>query len=424
MDLLARANAANQLAKDGRDDDALAEFRAILGLTALAPIRAGCFNSIALILAGRGQNQRALELCHEAARICPGLADSYNNIGMINLWLARLPDAMRWFDRALALDPWHEQAAFGRATALLLEEDYLRGFQEYECRWRSNHNGLAKISACWPEWNGANGRRVFIYGEQGTGDTLCMLRYARLIHAAGVHQAWVVQRGLRTLVESMGVIDHVLETGDPLPEFDCHLPAASLPRLFKTTAATIPTCPYLPVPAINSKTIDYQLRVGIAWRGSKAQGNDRFRSTNLDHWREVLAVPNVEFHSLQVDAADEALFYPQLVQSLPPATWLETARRLQALDLIISVDTSLIHLAGALGLNCWCALHCRPYFVYPLTRPDSPWYPTVRLFKQTREFDWTAVFATIAHELKSEAARHTLQSNPPPGHPLGPDARP
>jgi hypothetical protein len=147
------------------------------------------------------------------------------------------------------------------------------------------------------------------------------------------------------------------------------------------------------------KSAQSAVKVGLAWRGSKIQGNDRFRSTNLDQWRAVLAVPGVEFHSLQVDGADEALFYPQVIHTPPPSDWLETARRLCALDLVISVDTSLVHLAGALGVPCWCALHCRPYFVYPLCRPDTPWYPSVRLFKQTREFDWPPVFSQIAQAL-------------------------
>ncbi len=129
------------------------------------------------------------------------------------------------------------------------------------------------------------------------------------------------------------------------------------------------------------------------------QINDHIRSTNLDQWREVLEIPGINFHSLQVDGADEALLYPQLkVHSMPP-NWLETAARIAALDLVISVDTSIVHLAGAMQIPCWCALHSRPYFVFPAVREHTPWYPSVRLFKQKKEFEWSPVFSAIAQEL-------------------------
>jgi hypothetical protein len=145
------------------------------------------------------------------------------------------------------------------------------------------------------------------------------------------------------------------------------------------------------------------MNVGLCWRGSSIQTNDRIRSTNLDQWAPVLEAggSDVEFHSLQVDGADEAFVYRQIVMHPPPQDWLETARRVCALDLVISVDTSIVHLAGALGVPVWCVLHCRPYFVYPLVTENCPWYPSVRLFKQQKEFEWSPVFDHVARELKS-----------------------
>ncbi len=137
------------------------------------------------------------------------------------------------------------------------------------------------------------------------------------------------------------------------------------------------------------------------WRGAVTQLNDKFRSTNLDLWQKVLAVPGVTFHSLQVDNADEALTYPAIVQHEKPKDWLDTALRVCGMDLVVTVDTSMAHLCGALGVPCWVAMHARPYFVFPLHREDCPWYPSLRLFKCTKDFDWLPVFQQIANELQA-----------------------
>ncbi len=169
---------------------------------------------------------------------------------------------------------------------------------------------------------------------------------------------------------------------------------------------SIPPAEFIPKP----EPIDYGegYHVGIVWRGSKIQLNDKIRSTSLESWAPLLSVSGVKFHSLQVDGADEALAYPEITMHDPPADWLETARRVAGMDLVISVDTSMLHLCGSMGVPCWCALHCRPYFVFPLVRQDCPWYPSVRLFKQTQEFDWIPVFKTIANELTAHKNQNSV----------------
>jgi hypothetical protein len=226
-----------------------------------------------------------------------------------------------------------------------------------------------------------------------------MLRYARLIRALGMRQTWVVHTSMQPLVSLIEEIDLVQVSGQEAPEFDCHIPAASLPLMFGTTIDTVPDGIVFQREKIVPKDYGPGLHVGIAWRGSRLQLNDRIRSTNLDQWRPVFNVPGITFHSLQVDGSEEGLLYPELNMESNAADWKETASRMLGLDLVISVDTSVVHAAGSLGVPCWCALHCRPYFVFPLVREDCPWYKTVRLFKQRKEFEWHPVFQNIANEL-------------------------
>ncbi len=392
-----QCDAATRMISEGREEDAIDIFQSALVGTKNARIRAGIFNGIGQIYANRGQMIDADSMFQSAHNLYPESADAIANIGLIHKWRGNLPEADRWLNRALELNPWHSAAQFTQALSVLLAGDYKRGFELYECRFRSSLGGLKKLETCWPEWDLTNGKQVYVYGEQGSGDIFLMLRYARLIKALGVKQSWVVHKSMVPLVKTIVEIDHVAGAGDPLPEFDCHIPAASLARLFETTLNTIPEA-ILPKPA----GVDYGpgFHVGIAWRGSKVQLNDRFRSTNLDAWAPVLDIPGVTFHSLQVDGADEALLYPNICMDEKPADWMETARRVAGLDLVISVDTSMVHLCGSMGVPCWCALHCRPYFVFPLSREDCPWYPSVRLFKQRKEYEWAPVFESIANELK------------------------
>lgn len=398
---------SNELIKDGKLEVAKERCEEILKLTKDKKLRAAAINNIGMIACQLGHLDVAESAFRDAIAEFPGIPDAYSNMALLNQWRgeAYYNDAIRQATRALYIDPWHEQAAFIRAMVYLLQGDYQRGFAEYECRWRSKNNGLTKLNCNQPEWNGHNGRHVFVYGEQGHGDSILMLRYAKLIKERGIKQSWVTQGGMSALVKTIPEIDQTINVGDPLPDFDCHIPAVSLPRIFETTLETIPSSPYLTRPA---DAVDYGegFHVGICWRGSTAQTNDKHRSTNLELWRDVLAVDGVTFHSLQVDFADEALLYPKIKMYEKPKDWLETANRVAGLDLVISVDTSVVHLAGALGVDCFCALHSRPYFVFPPRFGSAtPWYQSVKLFRSQRVGDWPQVFSQIANELKQRTKK-------------------
>lgn len=390
---------ATKLAREGEENLALEHFKTALQITRHPGMRSGIFNNIAIIYARRGQLEEAWEMLDHALQEDPQSADALCNKGQVRKWMGNLDQADRYCEQALAINPWHNEAQFLQALNALDRGDYAHGFPLYECRWRSKTNGYRKIECDRPEWTGpgdqCEGKRLFVYGEQGAGDIFLMLRYAPLIRAAGMWQSWAVKPGMNELLD--GLVDHCSEKGEPPEDFDCHIPSASLPYVFGTTMENIPPAPYLSV----HDRVNYGpgFHVGIVWRGNKAQYSDQIRSTSLAEWSAVLAVGGVTFHSMQVDGAEEALFYPKLHIHVAPTGWLDTARRLAGLDLLISTDTGILHLAGALGLRTWCALYCRPYFVFPIARQDTPWYPSVRLFKQKKAFDWRPVFDEISKEL-------------------------
>ena len=405
---------AIELIKDGKTDLALERLREVLALTTNTKVRAAALNNLGMILANRGQNTRALEAFELTSREEPGYADTWSNLALVNKWNGRYSDAIRYASKALTLDPWHEQAGFIRSMALLLDCQLERGFAEYECRWRSKSNGLRKIESPVREWDGTHGTRLLVYGEQGHGDSILMLRYAKRIREMGLWQAWVAQKSMVPLLRMIPEIDLVLEPGEPLPEFDCHIPSVSIPRVLGETIETLSGAPYVH----SDLREDYGegFHVGIVWRGSHAQLNDMFRSTCLSDWKPVMDVPGVTFHSLQVDHADEALLYPQIISHPKPEDWSETVRRVQGLDLVITVDTSMVHLCGALGVPCWVAMHCRPYFVYPTKFIHyTPWYDSVSLCRQPRELEWSPVFQEIAEKLTKKCSNNTLESYPPDG---------
>jgi len=388
---------AAELAKEGESVSAINHFQLAADVHKHGFVRACAVNEIGRIHANSGQTTAALGHFKQALSFAPDHAGIMCNIGLCHRWQGRLDEAERWLKRALKVNPWESNAALELSFVKMLQGDYLDGFKRYETRFRTPGGALTKLVRPFPEWDGTNGTKLLVYGEQGSGDIFLMLRYAKLIKERGVHQSWVVHAPMLPLVKTVADIDYAFEPGGTEPDFDCHIPAASLPRLFETTLKNIPPAKCIPMP----DAVDYGdgFHVGIVWRGSKAQANDAIRSTNLNQWLPVLNTPGVTFHSLQVDGAEERLAYPQITASEPPKDWLETARRVAGLDLVISVDTSMVHLCGSMGVPCWCALHCRPYFVYPLVTEDCPWYPSVKLFKQEKEYEWQPVFERIAGEL-------------------------
>ncbi len=267
-----------------------------------------------------------------------------------------------------------------------------------------------------PRWRGEplQGRTLLIHAEQGLGDTIQFCRYPFPTDGPVVFE---VQPRIARLLGGLPGAARIVPVGDPLPQFDLECPLMSLPAIRGTTEATIPSdVPYLSAEADavarwRARLGEHGFRVGIAWQGNPSRREDTGRSIRLEHFLPLAAVPGVRLLSLQKDTGAD-----QLAPGMPVETlgddfdqgrdgFIDTAAVMMNLDLVITSDTAIPHLAGALGRPVWVALRAVPDWRFMLERPDSPWYPTMRLFRQTTRDDWASVFAAIKDALAALVER-------------------
>ncbi|MDR3733958.1 MAG: tetratricopeptide repeat protein [Acidobacteriaceae bacterium] len=329
------------------------------------------------------------------------------------------PGAVALYRRGLVIEPEHPAIRWNLALALLRHGDFTVGWANHEARLLLT--GPQKIRL--PElstsiWDGQDltGRTLLLHTEQGLGDTLQFVRYVPLVAARGGKIVLVAPRPLVNLLRSLPGVDVLIATGDPVPPFDFWLPLLSLPRVFSTTLDTIPErTPYLRADpecvATWQQRLGNGIRVGLVWAGSPGNGNDRNRSCPLELLVPLLAVPGIRWFSLQKGsrAADPArLGWQERITDLDPLIddFADTAAIIANLDLVVSVDTSVAHLTGALGQACWVLLPFAPDWRWMLDRTDSPWYPRSRLFRQTRPGDWSAVVTAVATALAGLSSCH------------------
>lgn len=375
---------------------------------ALRPRYVEAYNNLGIVRQHQGRFEDAIAAYRKALDLKADHVETHNNLGLALQVLGRLDEALHSLDRAIQLKPDYVDACVNRAHCLLLGGDLRRGFIEYEARWR--RPGVAQPSFAQPQWDGSelNGRRILLQAEQGLGDTIQFVRFAPLVAARGGRVLIECDPALTRLLGSASGVEEVIPRGQPLPEFDVHLPLLSLPRIFETTLESIPsTVPYLTAPQSRQlKTPGKSwLKVGIVWAGRPEQGNDRNRSCPITQFLHFRQIPEVVFYSLQKGPQAEAL--AQLDGKLTVEELGErmtdlaaTASVIMQLDLVITVDTSVAHLAGALGQPVWTILSFASDWRWLRDREDSPWYPTMRLFRQTTPGDWDPVFVRLSQELK------------------------
>jgi len=384
----------------GRRDEAVACHQAAL---AIDPESWAAHNNLGTALQELGRRDEALAYFQRAVAIKPDYHEAHTNLGNAQNALGRSDQAVECHRRALALAPDFPEAHWNLALALLQRGEFAEGWRQYQWRWRRRAVGQERWRAYpQPVWDGeeSSGGTLFIWTEQGLGDNLHFVRYAE----AAARLGWrVVLEAPRALVRLFAAIPgiQVIAEGEPPPPFDVHCPLLGLPRAFATMLETIPAAiPYLTAP-VRRLAERPGLKLGIAWRGRKSNKRDRVRSLEPALFGQILALPGLAVVSLQKDARAEELAAlggpfdagPQL------ADFADTAALVAGLDLVISVDTSICHLAGALGVPTWTLLDSAPDWRWLTNRDDSPWYPTMRLFRQQRPGEWAEVVERVRQEL-------------------------
>ncbi|MEW5773642.1 MAG: tetratricopeptide repeat-containing glycosyltransferase family protein, partial [Thermodesulfobacteriota bacterium] len=366
-----------------------------------------------------GEARRALQEPLPAARalraalkLDRGLAYAWLQLGMVLNDQARPAEGLKCLDRALRLKPELSDARWPRILALFRLGRLGEAFAAYEDRFERLDCPARKLPR--PAWDGSDpaGRTILLHHEQGLGDTLMFCRYAPLAAERGARVILGCQPELAPLLATLPGVDQVAVPGARL-RFDLHAPLLSLPRLFNTDLDTIPSqVPYIQVPDGASSPLRRRhgkgLDVGLVWAGNPRHTGDALRSIPLRELLPLAAVPGVRLHSLQFGerAGDvDRLGCGGLVLPLSSriTSFAESAAALRDLDLLVTVDTAALHLAGALGRPAWGLLSSNPDWRWLPGRADSPWYPTLRLFHQAKPGDWAGVAAQVREELERMA---------------------
>ncbi len=396
-------NRAGALRSLGRAAEALASCEQAL---AIKPNHADALYNRGNALADLQRPAEALASFDQALAIVPGHVAALNNRAGALRNLGRPADALASLERAAAIDPGRAETLFNRACDRLLLGDLDGGWRDYEWRWKTPDQASWQRSFGQPLWLGEqtlDGRSILVHAEQGFGDAIQFARYVPLVAARAGRVILEVQPALKGLLCRLEGASLVIGRGEALPAFDCHCPLASLPLAFKTTLETIPAAvPYLS--AHEERLIKWRARlpatglprIGIAWAGNPGFRDDATRSVGLARLAPLLAPPGVAFFGLQKDLRSGDR---ELLRDHPAITYLgdtiedfdDTAAIVSALDLVISSDTSIVHLAGALGKPVWILLQRAADWRWLLERADSPWYPTARLFRQPAFGDWDSV---------------------------------
>jgi tetratricopeptide (TPR) repeat protein/glycosyltransferase involved in cell wall biosynthesis len=387
----------------GQVEEAIAAFQKAL---ALKPDHALTHNSLGDAFRRLGRLDEAVEFLRRAIALDPNFPEAYQNLGTTLYQQGEFQAATDSYQQALRLRPDYPKVRFNYSFILLLQGDLRQGFREYESRWVGGDLPLPKFSQ--PQWDGSDltGKTILLHPEQGLGDTIQFVRYAPLVKQRGGRVLFGCPPALFRLLETAPGIDRLVAEGESVPEFDCYAPLLSLPHLLDTTLETIPApIPYLAAPA--PSRIHTPLKVGLVWAGNPKNGNDADRSTTLAAFSPLFALEGIEFYSLQKGKSAELQQFRSENRIAAPLYDLEdqlgdfadTAAAIAQLDLVISVDTAVAHLAGAMGKPVWILLCTVPDWRWLLDRADSPWYPTVRLFRQARSQDWSSVITSVKKEL-------------------------
>ena len=410
-----------------RFDEALRLYRS---LAEQHPDNPGILFGCAQMLMEQGQLQEALQWTEKALAAEPGHAPAWVLRANLLLHLERFDESFAAYDKAVALGGDYPEASYHRGSMLLLHGRFTEGWRDLECRWEVSDCGLSSPALKTPVWRGEplHRRSIMVYSEQGLGDAIQFTRFLYRLREMGARLTFLCRPLLMRLFRTFAAdgID-VVSSCDRNSRFDFQCALMSLPERFGTTLDTLPnSVPYIfpeaeLVEKWRERLGNQGFKIGICWQGNPAGAIDRGRSIPLSQFEALGQIPGVRLISLQRTHGLEQL------DRLPPemrvetqgsfdegnAAFIDTAALMHCVDLIVTPDTSVAHLAGALGRPVWVAIKHTPDWRWMLGRSDSPWYPTMRLFRQTVRGDWNSVFAEIAATVEKLRAQEPAAGDRP-----------
>jgi tetratricopeptide (TPR) repeat protein len=380
----------------------------------IEPQGAAPYNNLGIATHDLGDPVAAIDLYKKAISLGTNYVDAVNNLATSYLDLRRVEEAKTTFRQALSMDSQNVDAHNNLGYALLMNGEFAEGWEEYEWRWKCAKFPSPRRGFRQPLWNGEDiaGKRILVHSEQGLGDAIHFLRYVPMVSQRSAHVILECKREMTSILKDFPGVAELVTFGDPLPPFDWQVPMLSLPRAFKTRLDSIPA----DVPYLHARPDDVEKwreklgprdgrpRVGIAWAGNPTQAIDRFRSMQLSKLAPFAKAEQIEFHSVQKGYATEQLKSPppglKIIDHSEELTdFAQTAALMMNLDLIVSTCTSVPHLAGALGRPVWIMVPRNGDWRWMVHGETTPWYPTMRLFRQEHYGNWDSTIARVADEL-------------------------
>ena len=384
----------------------------------LDPGYAEAHNNLGIAFNALGRFDEAADSYQKAVQSEPSFAEAYYNRANSLRSQGKCTQAVDCYDKAIGINPDYAHAHWNKAHTLLLDGKLSQGWKQYQ--WRKNPQldiETYQHEYYKPCWDGSSftGKRLLVHYEQGFGDNIQFVRYLPMVKELGGTVIYEVRKPLLKLFQqSVQGVDQWIEASDDKPnvEFDYHISLLDLPGLFDTTLQTIPRrSPYLFADSKeqahwHKKISGDGFKVGIVWAGKATHGNNRNRSCKLDFFMPLFEINGVKIYSLQKDrTSSQAMGLESVLNMTDLASqfddFSDTAAAIANLDLVISVDTAVLHLAGAMGKRTWALIPFEPEWRWMLNRDDSPWYPTIKIFRQKQLGDWHTVFECITKELKA-----------------------
>jgi Flp pilus assembly protein TadD len=396
----------------------------------LRPDSADTWMNLGVLLTDLAQFDEAEACIQESLRLRPNSHEAHDNLGANFARQGKLKEALASYDEALRLQPNFPESRRNRGLALLTLGNFERGWAEYE--WRLSCKRHVGYNPNSPRWTGDDlrGKTILLHCEQGFGDTIQIIRFVSDVRKRGPAQIIVIcQRPLVRLIARYPGIDVIREERSPVPPFDVHASLWSLPAILGVTLANLPSArAYLSVDsattefwrailarALGPGEIDHALKIGVVWQGNPKHRGDRMRSFRLRDFEPIARIPGARLISLQKDHGVAQLRelgeqFPVVDLARETSDWddrrdfLDTAAVVSQLDLVITADSAVAHLAGSLGVPVWVALQSVAEWRWMIDRDDCPWYPSMRLFRQKTDGDWAGVFRRMAKVLEGGSA--------------------